>query len=41
VIDAEQVPAAVKALHQAFELGEDAVVEDDPTGEEHRPRVTS
>jgi aspartate kinase len=41
VIDAAQVPAAVKALHQAFELGADAVVEEDPTGEEHRPRVTS
>jgi aspartate kinase len=39
VIDAARVPDAVKALHQAFELGEDAVVEDDPTGEEHRPRV--
>ena len=41
VIDAKQVPDAVKALHQAFELDADAVVEDDPTGEEHRPRVTS
>jgi aspartate kinase len=41
VIDAGQVPAAVKALHQAFELGADAVVEEDPTGEQHRPRVTS
>jgi aspartate kinase len=41
VIASEEVPAAVKALHQAFDLGEDAVVEDDPTGEQHRPRVTS
>jgi aspartate kinase len=39
VIDAAQVPAAVKALHQAFELGEDAVRREEPTGTEHRPRV--
>jgi aspartate kinase len=39
VIEAGRVPAAVKALHAAFELGEDAIVPDDPTGEEHRPRV--
>jgi aspartate kinase len=32
VIDSAQVPAAVKALHQAFELGEDAVRREDPTG---------
>ena len=37
VIDADQVPAAVKALHQAFELGEDAVRREEPTGTEHRP----
>ncbi len=41
VIDAEQVPAAVKALHEAFELGADAVREEDPTGSEHRPTVPS
>ena len=41
VIRADQVPAAVKALHGAFELGEDAVQEEDPTGEEHRPTVSS
>ena len=40
VIGAEQVPDAVRALHQAFELGADAVREEDPAGE-HRPRVTS
>jgi aspartate kinase len=40
VIRADQVPAAVKALHKAFELGSDAVQEEDPTGEEHRPTVT-
>ncbi len=39
VIDAGEVPAAVKALHQAFELGEDAVRREEPTGTEHRPRV--
>jgi aspartate kinase len=38
VIAADQVPAAVKAVHEAFELGADAVREEDPTGE-HRPRV--
>jgi len=32
------VPDAVRALHEAFGLGEDAVREEDPTGE-HRPRV--
>jgi aspartate kinase len=40
VIRGDQVPAAVKALHKAFDLGEDAVQEEDPTGEEHRPTVT-
>lgn len=39
VIDAGEVPAAVRALHQAFELGEDAVRREEPTGTEHRPRV--
>jgi aspartate kinase len=38
VIAADQVPEAVKAVHEAFELGADAVREEDPTGE-HRPRV--
>jgi aspartate kinase len=40
VIDADQVPAAVKAIHEAFDLGAEAVREEDPAGE-HRPRVTS
>ena len=40
VIGAEQVPEAVRALHEAFALGADAVREEDPAGE-HRPRVTS
>jgi aspartate kinase len=39
VIDASKVPAAVKALHEAFELGEDAVRREDPSGTEHRPIV--
>jgi aspartate kinase len=39
VIDAAEVPAAVKALHRAFDLGEDAVRREEPTGTEHRPRV--
>jgi aspartate kinase len=41
VIDAEQVPEAVKALHEAFGLGSDAVRREDPTGTEHRPTVSS
>jgi aspartate kinase len=40
VIAAEQVPEAVQAIHSAFDLGSEAVREEDPSGE-HRPRVTS
>ncbi len=40
VIDAARVPDAVRSIHEAFELAEDAVREEDPSGE-HRPRVTS
>jgi aspartate kinase len=40
VIAAERVPDAVRALHEVFGLGEEAVREEDPSGE-HRPRVTS
>jgi aspartate kinase len=40
VIAADRVPDAVRALHKAFELGEDAVKPEDPTGI-HRPTVTS
>jgi aspartate kinase len=40
VIAAERVSDAVRVLHQAFELGSEAVREEDPSGE-HRPRVTS
>ena len=39
VISAKHVPAAVKALHSAFDLGADAVREEDPTGTQHRPTV--
>ncbi|MGH2984147.1 MAG: aspartate kinase [Solirubrobacterales bacterium] len=40
VIRGDQVPDAVRALHAAFDLGEDAIRKEDPTGE-HRPTVTS
>ena len=40
VIASDEVPTAVEALHKAFDLGADAVREEEPTGE-HRPRVTS
>ena len=40
VISADRVPDAVKALHEAFELGADAVRPEDPTGTEHRPTVS-
>jgi aspartate kinase len=41
VIASGQVPDAVSALHRAFELGSDAVREEDPTGVHHRPTVPS
>jgi aspartate kinase len=40
VIAADRIPDAVRALHEVFGLGADAVREEDPSGE-HRPRVTS
>ncbi len=40
VISADRVPDAVKTLHEAFELGEDAVRREDPMGAEHRPTVS-
>jgi aspartate kinase len=40
VIAADRVPDAVRALHEAFELGADAVRREEPTGAEHRPKVT-
>ena len=39
VIASDQVPAAVKALHEAFELGADAIRPEEPAGAEHRPPV--
>ncbi|HXF30775.1 MAG TPA: aspartate kinase [Solirubrobacterales bacterium] len=39
VIPADRVPDAVRSLHKAFELGNDAVRPEDPTGAEHRPTV--
>jgi aspartate kinase len=39
VIAADQIPEAVKALHEAFELGSNAVRREDPTGTDHRPIV--
>jgi aspartate kinase len=41
VIGSANVPDAVKALHKAFELSADAIHEEDPTGEQHRPTVAS
>ncbi|MFN2612786.1 MAG: aspartate kinase [Solirubrobacterales bacterium] len=40
VVAAEHVPEAVKTLHRAFGLGDESVVEEEPTGE-HRPTVKS
>ena len=40
VISAERVPDAVKALHEAFDLGADAVRPEDPMGTTHRPTVS-
>jgi len=39
VISADRVEDAVKALHTAFELGDEAIRPEDPTGPEHRPTV--
>jgi aspartate kinase len=41
VIRGDQVARAVKALHTAFELGEDAIRKEEPTGEQHHPTVPS
>jgi aspartate kinase len=38
VIDADEVPGAVRALHSAFELGDGAIQPEDPAGD-HRPTV--
>jgi len=39
VIAADRVKDAVNVLHKAFELGEDAIQPEDPTGPGHRPTV--
>ncbi len=41
VIASADVEKAVQALHTAFELGEGAIHKEEPTGEQHRPTVTS
>jgi aspartate kinase len=41
VIASNDVEKAVRALHSAFELGEGAIHKEEPTGEQHRPTVTS
>ena len=38
VIGADEVPGAVRALHGAFDLGDDGIQREDPTGV-HRPTV--
>src|SRR4051794_15788610 len=38
VVREDDVATAVRRLHEAFELGEDAIREEDPRGAEHRPR---
>ena len=40
VIAADRVKDAVNLLHQTFELGDDAVQPEDPTGPDHRSTVT-
>jgi len=40
VISADRVPDAVRALHEAFELGADAVKAEDPMGAGQRPTVS-
>jgi len=40
VIAADRVPDAVRALHEAFELGAEAVRAEQPMGAEHRPTVS-
>jgi aspartate kinase len=41
VIAADRVPDAVNALHKTFELGDDAVRPEDPTGPSRRPTVAN
>jgi aspartate kinase len=39
VIPADRVADAVNALHKTFELGDEAIQPEDPTGPDHRPTV--
>jgi len=39
VVTSDRVPDAVRALHEAFELGAGAIQREEPTGVHHRPRV--
>lgn len=39
VIPADRVADAVNVLHKTFELGDDAIRPEDPTGPDHRPTV--
>jgi aspartate kinase len=39
VIAADRVADAVNLLHKAFDLGEDAIQPEDPTGPDHRPTI--
>lgn len=39
VISADRVPDAVRALHESFELGAEAIQREEPTGVHHRARV--
>ena len=39
VIPADRVPDAVRILHRTFDLDDEAVGPEDPTGPEHRPTV--
>jgi len=39
VISSDRVPEAVRALHESFDLGAEAVRREEPTGVHHRPRV--
>jgi aspartate kinase len=39
VVREDDVATAVRELHRAFELGEDAIRQEDPRGAEHRPRA--
>jgi aspartate kinase len=39
VVREDDVATAVRRLHEAFELGADAIREEDPRGAEHRPRA--